>query len=137
VSSWWANRSIARAQLKSPQSLPAGGAGNTGRSRQVLGEIREQKVADITGGAVSREPIKSIAGGTDIDVIAANGDLVMVGGPAKASNLGKLGTTIKIYQDEAAVRGVKAIAYFSSDTPQSVIDFTAKRLGVDNVFIFD
>jgi len=30
----------------------------------------------------------------------------MVGGPAKANDLGKLGQVIKIYQDEAAIRGV-------------------------------
>jgi len=53
----------------------------------------------------------------------------MVGGPAKANDLGKLGQVIKIYQV-----GVKA--YFAEGTPQNVIDFAIKKLGTDNVVIF-
>jgi len=75
--------------------------------------LREQKVANITGGQVSGAKIKSSAGGTDIDVIGPNGELIMVGGPAKANDLGKLGQVIKIYQDEAAIRGVGVKAYFA------------------------
>jgi hypothetical protein len=32
--------------------------------------------------------------------------------------------------------GVKAMAYFTDDTPQSVIDFAAKRLSTENVKTF-
>jgi len=52
----------------------------------------------------------------------------MVGGPAKANDLGKLGQVIKIYQDEAAIRGVGVKAYFAEGTPQNVIDFAIKKL---------
>ncbi len=106
-------------------------------ARQVRGMIREQKVADMTGGKVSNKNIKSTAGGTDIDVIGPNGELIMVGGPAKAKDLAKLGTVIKVYQDEAAERGVQVKAYFSEETPQKVIDFAIKKLGKDSVVIFE
>ncbi len=99
--------------------------------------MREQTVADITGGKVSGVKIKSGAGGTDVDVVGPNGELIMVGGPAKAKDLGKLGQVIKIYQDEAVARGgVGVKAYFAEGTPQNVIDFAIKKLGADNVVIF-
>ncbi len=113
------------------------GAESTGKAAQILGVVREKKVADLTGGRVSREPIKSKGGGTDIDVAGPNGELIMVGGPAKAKNLSALGDVIKIYKDEASIRGVKVMAYFSKETPQSVVDFAVKRLGKENVFVFD
>jgi len=50
---------------------------------QIIGATREQKVANITGGQVSGAKIKSSAGGTDIDVIGPNGELIMVGGQRK------------------------------------------------------
>jgi len=38
-----------------------------------------------------------------------------------------LGQVIKIYQDEAAIRGVGVKAYFAEGTPQNVIDFAIKN----------
>lgn len=109
----------------------------TGKQAQIIGATREQNVANITGGEVSLQKIKSSAGGTDLDVIGPNGELIMVGGPAKAKDLGKLGQVIKIYQDEAIARGgVGVKAYFAEGTPQNVIDFAIKKLGADNVVIF-
>ncbi|WP_273479165.1 polymorphic toxin-type HINT domain-containing protein, partial [Acetivibrio straminisolvens] len=113
-----------------------GTSSTTGKQAQIIGATREQKVANITGGQVSGAKIKSSAGGTDIDVIGPNGELIMVGGPAKANDLGKLGQVIKIYQDEAAIRGVGVKAYFAEGTPQNVIDFAIKKLSTDNVVIF-
>ena len=75
-------------------------------------------------------------GSTDIDVVAANGDLVAVGGPAKANNLGKLGQELRIYQAIASQRGVSAQAYFAEGTPQSAINLATKILGEGNVKIF-
>ncbi len=60
----------------------------------------------------------------------------MVGGPAKARDLGALGRVVKVYQSEAKNRGVKVQAYMSNDTPESVINFLKKRLGDENVFKF-
>ena len=71
------------------------------------------------------------------DVVGPNGELIMVGGPAKANDLGKLGQVIKIYQDEAIARGgVVVKAYFAEGTPQDVIEFALKKLGSNNVVIF-
>jgi hypothetical protein len=61
----------------------------------------------------------------------------MVGGPAKAGDLGALGRVAKVYKGLAAERGVPAQAYLTKDTPQSVFDFLEKRLGQGNVFRFD
>jgi hypothetical protein len=106
----------------------------SGAARQALGTVRERAVARITGGKVSGEIITHPRlGHTDIDVIAGNGDLVMVGGGAKASNLGNLGRVIQLYQAEAAARGVGVQAYFAAGTPERVLEFTAQRIGPQNV----
>ena len=68
-------------------------------------------------------------GSTDIDVIAANGNLIAVGGPAKAKDLGKLGTILRVYKELADQRGVSAQAYFADGTPQTVINAVNKILG--------
>jgi RHS repeat-associated protein len=111
---------------------PARGARSGGEAQKV-GDTREAKVADITGGVVSRQEIKVKGlGKTDIDVVAKNGDLVFVGGPAKAhseKSLANMERGLKIYQAEAAGRGVGVRAYFTSDTPQIVLDRAAKVLG--------
>jgi len=60
----------------------------------------------------------------------------MVGGPAKANDLGNWVKLLR-YQDEAAIRGVGVKAYFAEGTPQNVIDFAIKKLGTDNVVIFN
>lgn len=75
-------------------------------------------------------------GSTDIDVVANNGDLVAVGGAAKASNLGKLGQELRIYKEVAQQRGVAAKAYFFEGTPDSVIKLASKILGYENVKSF-
>ena len=106
-----------------------------GRTANALGKVRENAVADATGGDVSRETIKSQKyGKTDVDVVAENGDLVLVGGPAKARNLQNLGRVIRAYLEVATERGVGVRAYYARDTPQSVIDLTSKLIGAHNVF---
>jgi filamentous hemagglutinin len=75
-------------------------------------------------------------GSTDIDVVAPNGDLIAVGGPAKANNLGKLGRELRIYQTIADQRGVSAQVYFAEGTPQSAISPATKILVERNVKIF-
>jgi filamentous hemagglutinin len=90
----------------------------------------------MVGGKVSREKIKTPFGGSDIDVIGPDGSLIAVGGPAKAKDLGKLGTQLKVLKSEADSRGVPAKAAFEEGTPQSAIDFAKKKLGPENVFTF-
>lgn len=101
-----------------------------------LGASREQRVADIVGGEVSREKIKTQFGSSDIDVIGSDGSLIAVGGPGKAKDKGKLGTQLKVLKTEADSRGVKAKAAFEEGTPQWVIDYAKEKLGDENVFTF-
>ncbi len=75
-------------------------------------------------------------GSTDIDVIGPEGNLIMVGGPAKAGNLSALGRVTQIYKGLAAERDVAAQAYLEEGTPQVVFDFLEKRLGKGNVSWF-
>ncbi|MFJ3464517.1 hemagglutinin repeat-containing protein [Achromobacter spanius] len=109
----------------------------TGEAGRLTGQQRESAVASIVSGSVSGEKVVVRGlGSTDIDVVGANGNLVAVGGPAKASNLGKLGQELRIYKAIAEQRGVSAEAYFAEGTPQSAIDLATKVLGKNNVKIF-
>ncbi|WP_159398003.1 RHS repeat domain-containing protein [Sorangium cellulosum] len=111
----------ATSPAKPAQAAPRGGAGNAGAqarggaARQAVGAAREAKVAELTGGKVSNDRIEaSDLGHTDIDVVAGNGDLVMVGGPKKGENLSNLARVIKLYQHAAnsGERKVGVRAYF-------------------------
>jgi len=108
-----------------------------GTAANAKGLAREQRVASLTGGRVSREPIKTRFGSSDIDVIGPAGELIAVGGPAKARDLGKLGTQLKVLKEAADARGVVAKAAFERTTPQPAIDLAIKKLGKANVIIFD
>ncbi|BEU70320.1 hypothetical protein MAFF301069_48750 (plasmid) [Ralstonia pseudosolanacearum] len=68
----------------------------------------------MVNGSVSREKVAVPGlGSTDLDVVAPNGNLIAVGGPAKANNLGKLGQELRIYRAIAEQRGVSAQADFA------------------------
>lgn len=127
-----ASASKAAEEAKTVGDLSKGGAANA------VGIAREQRVAELVGGKVSagEEVIAKGIGKTDIDVIGPAGELIAVGGPAKAKDLGKLGTQLKKLKVLAAERGVPAIAYFEANTPEKVIEFAIKRLGKDNVKVF-
>ncbi|SCX73130.1 hemagglutinin repeat-containing protein [Variovorax sp. EL159] len=109
---------------------------SNGASANQVGQARENRVAGISGGQVSNEKIITSRGNTDIDVVGPNGQLIGVGGPAKANNLGNLGNEIAKLQEVAAQRGVIVQYYITDSTPPSVYNFLTKRLGVENVFIF-
>ncbi|MGE8453749.1 MAG: hypothetical protein ACN6OP_24705, partial [Pseudomonadales bacterium] len=111
-----------------------GYTGPVGEAARLIGQEREAAVASMVNGSVSGEKVAILGlGSTDIDVVASNGNLVAVGGPAKASNLGKLGQELRIYKAIAEQRGVSAEAYFAEGTPQSVINLATKILGENNV----
>jgi RHS repeat-associated protein len=115
-----------------PESVTA-----RGKAAQQLGATREATVAKLTRGRVSGERVTTAKyGSTDIDVVAENGDLVFVGGPAKARNIENTGRGMRAYKAVAQERGVGARAYLSSDTPKPVLDLANKILGLDNVFTF-
>ncbi|WMD21208.1 hemagglutinin repeat-containing protein [Achromobacter seleniivolatilans] len=114
-----------------------GQTGSAGEAGRLIGQKREATVAVIVNGSVSGEQVVVLGlGSTDIDVVASNGNLVAVGGPAKANNLGKLGQELRIYRAIAEQRGVFAEAYFADGTPQSVIKLATKILGENHVKIF-
>jgi RHS repeat-associated protein len=109
-----------------------------------LGKLREQKVADLLGGTVSKD-----AKGNDlvvhqpgvpkpsrIDVLGPNSELIIVGGPAKSLDLNKLGDRLANLKKNADALGVRSIATFEEGTPQETIDFAKKKLGDSNVIIF-
>jgi hypothetical protein len=114
-----------------------GAAAKGGAEAAAKGVAREQQVAKLVGGKVSREEVVTSVGRTDLDVIGPNGELIAVGGPAKAKDLGKLGTQIKKLKLVAEERGVKAQAFFAEETPEEILEFAAKRLGAENVFTFN
>lgn len=107
-----------------------------GQEAVARGAEREARVAELVGGKVSREQIRTRFGGSDIDVIGPKGELIAVGSPAKANNLSKLGTQLKVLEEAAAMRGVPAKAAFEKGTPQSAIDLAVKKLGAEDVFVF-
>nr|WP_321839589.1 hemagglutinin repeat-containing protein [Paraburkholderia bannensis] len=110
---------------------------STGDAARLTGQEREEQVANIVNGSTSGEKVAVQGmGSTDIDVVAPNGDLIAVGGPAKANNLGKLGQELRIYQTIADQRGVSAQVYFAEGTPQPAINLATKILGEENVKIF-
>jgi RHS repeat-associated protein len=125
-------------RLPKPQIAQAArGAG--GIAANELGAAREATVAKLTGGKVTagEDVVLKGVGKTDIDVVGPNGELIMVGGPAKAGDFGALGRVAKIYKGVAAERGVPAQAYLTNDTPQEVFEFLEQRLGKGNVFRFN
>jgi filamentous hemagglutinin len=124
--------------LSTNDKTPVENATNpSGDAARLVGQSREASVANIVNGSTSGEQVAVLGlGSTDIDVVAANGDLIAVGGPAKANNLGKLGQELRIYQAIADQRGVSAQAYFAEGTPQSAINLATKILGAGNVKIF-
>jgi hypothetical protein len=119
------------------QQVASNPRGNRGRRTQALGRLRESRVAKITGGRRSGELVSRRPWGkTDIDVVGPNGELISVGGPGKASNLGNLGRELHILKQVAKERGTKALAYFEEGTPRQALDLARKLLGPENVHLF-
>jgi thioredoxin reductase len=81
-----------------------------GAAAAAKGVARESRVAELVGGKVSRQPIKTRFGSTDIDVIGPAGEFIAVGGPGKAINLSKFGSQLKVLQEAASQRGVIGLA---------------------------
>lgn len=125
-----------------------------------VGLSRELHVAEMVGGRVAKvakndvkydllrgDPVRvkgkyydtlryPLKEGVKIDVLGPNGELIVVGGPAKAKELSDLGGNLKRLKELAAAHRVKALAYFEAGTPQSVIDVAIKWLGKENVHTF-
>jgi hypothetical protein len=67
--------------------------------------------------------------------LGAAGELIGVGGPAKASDLGKFGRQLQILKKAAEERDVSAKMYLEEGTPQSAIDLAKRWLGDGNVIV--
>lgn len=74
-------------------------------------------------------------GSTDIDVIGKAGEYIAVGGLAKTPS--KVGRQLQILKAAADRAGVKAVAYFAKGTPEAVLKVARRRLGAENVHIFE
>jgi hypothetical protein len=114
------------------------GAGGGGSASSAVGASREQTVAELTGGKVAsgKRIVVPGFGSTDIDVLGPNGEIIAVGGPAKAINLAKLGGALRVQKALASLRGVNALAYFEEGTPEEALALARRWLGDDNVKIF-
>ncbi|MCO1364757.1 DUF637 domain-containing protein [Burkholderia multivorans] len=84
---------VAARAVKTPQMRPGTPRGSWGKVAK-----RQSPTLSMAQYRVRRLLAVPGLGSTDIDVVAANGNLIAVGGPAKANNLGKLGQELRIYQ---------------------------------------
>src|SRR5262249_17913570 len=80
-----------------------GGGGSGAGGELATGARREIRVAEITGGEVQGAPgepgmivTEPGVGSTDVDVIGGDGEYIAVGGPAKAADLARLGSRLRI-----------------------------------------
>jgi hypothetical protein len=114
----------------------------------------EVEVARITGGTLARNTSKigkeavvtdlvvkftlpnGQQGRAAVDVLGPNKELIVVGGPAKGADLAKLGSRLTDLKRAGDATGVQALAYFTSDTPEDVLDLARRKLGPDNVKLF-
>ena len=123
-----------------------------------IGFQNELEVVRITKGKLARNPGKISEGGViedatvsyklsngqggslKVDVFGPDGELILVGGPFKQALENKAGgTTQRLKQLKLAseARGVKGLAYFTSDTPSGIVDKARNILGDENVQLFD
>jgi hypothetical protein len=110
----------------------------------------EMEVARLTGGRLARESkvnaggvVKDLKvrftrpngqqGAVEVDVVGPNNELILVGGPAKAGNLSETIERLKSLKIAADQKGVKGVAYFTSDTPTDLLNRAGNILGSDNV----
>ena len=108
------------------------------------GLSRELRVAEIVGGRVARQPgsatkdllVRGGGTGVRVDVVGPGGELIQVGGPSKAADIGGLGSNLDRLQRVAAAKGVSAQAYFEEGTPANVLDLARNKLGAANVHTF-
>lgn len=108
-----------------------------GETPNRLGAAREEHVAEVTGGSVSRhEIVQEGVGRTDVDVVGPNGEYIAVGGPAKAKSPSDLGQKLSILRRIAEARNVRAVAFFEKGTPEAALRVARRQLGEGNVYTF-
>ena len=125
-----------------------------GAEAAMRGFQNELEVARITGGRLARQTTKiskegvvgdlvvkftlpnGQQGRAAVDVIGPNNELIVVGGPAKGADLGKLASRLTDLKRAADATKVQGLAYFTDDTPANVLDVALRKLGPDNVKVF-
>ncbi|MGW2160390.1 hypothetical protein [Nonomuraea sp. NPDC001699] len=142
---------------EAPSTVRSMAGPSAGEMRAAKGFQNEKAVADLTGGSLARDNrAASISAGgalkdteirytlpngqggvAKVDVLGPKGELIQVGGPAKAENLSKTIGDLTHLQRAAESRGVNAEAYFTRDTPKAVLEAAGKVLGNDHVHTFD
>lgn len=121
-----------------------------GQVNSAKGFQREIKVVEITNGRLARDPMNpdndlkvsftrsnGTVGRVPIDVIGPNGELIVVGGPAKENNISHLTERLRQLKMASNERGVGGIAYFTSDTSLEVINKAKEILGPNSVKTFN
>ncbi|WTO67646.1 RHS repeat-associated core domain-containing protein [Streptomyces sp. NBC_00209] len=118
-------------------------ATSRGAEGVAVGLRREEYVAKLIGGTLAKdakgEDIRIVmpnVGRTGLDVRGPNGEMVFVGGGAKAKNPAAFGKALKISKYAADEEGVPAIYYLASNTPESAIKQAQKWFGPENVHTF-
>jgi len=118
---------------------------NPGKIGNELGLNRERRFAERIGGRLAKD-----ANGKDllfrslenpdiavrIDILGPNGELGLVGGPKKATNLSELTNRLTTLRKVAESRGLGYLAAFEEGTPEIVLEVARARLGRGNVYTF-
>jgi hypothetical protein len=104
-----------------------------------VGADRVRRVADYFGGEKAgvkiNQPITvDNVGATDVDVeVPSQGIYAEVGGFSKSYEPSHFGSQLTVLRTYAAQHGGRAMFFYDKGTPDSVIEFAAKRLGPENV----
>lgn len=119
---------------------PSPPAGTTPRpDPHQVGADRVRRVADYFGGEKAgvkiNQPINVQGlGKTDVDVeVPSRRIYAEVGGPSKADELSDFGVQLKKIKTYADQQGGRAMFFYDTGTPDTVIQFAKQRLGAENV----
>ena len=89
--------------------------------------LRERNVASVNEEfLVQGGPVK---GSGDLDIVLRNGNVLEVGGPDKARDLGEFGSQMAKLRAYADAEGVEAFFLYDVATPQEAIDLAERWLG--------
>src|SRR5262249_25858632 len=121
-----------------PAPSPPPGSKLTPDSQQV-GADRVRRVADYFGGEkagvkINQRITVDNVGATDVDVeVPWRGIYAEVGGPSKDLKLQRFDTQLRLLRTYAAQHGGRAMFFYDSGTPDSVLELARQRLGAENV----
>ena len=134
------------------QAAVARGRASTGPGRAEIGAAREARVAELTGGrgsgtardlefrATTTRPTRrggtvTEPEGSKVDLVAPNGDHILVGGPAKSGKQSFMNDSLR-QQRVARALGQEAHFYFQDTTPLTFLNEARAQLGFEFVHTF-